>query len=163
PFDELVEPGQLFDRVDPLYSGQVPIAQLNHPLAPPEFGRDLGFPRALGMNLLQDLPAAEDGTAQGIYVRVPLGSHHRNNDNQALRDGLSMGTNGPLVSATIRDAGGTDRGYGLKPFQPAQDARLQIDVSAAPWVPVDEIRIIVNGQVAKTISGSALSRPADPF
>jgi hypothetical protein len=36
-------------------------------------------------------------------------------------------------------------------------------VRAAPWIPVEELRVIVNGQVARTISGAQISRPADPF
>jgi hypothetical protein len=39
---------------------------------------------------------------------------------------------------------------------------LSIRVSAAPWVPVDEIRIVVNGRVARTLSAE-LSHPSDPF
>jgi hypothetical protein len=35
-------------------------------------------------------------------------------------------------------------------------------VSAAPWVPIEEVRILVNGEVARTLSAE-LSHPADPF
>ncbi len=231
PFDELVEPGALFDRVEPLYSSTVPIIQLNHPWAEAEFGRDLGYPRALGLNLITDLPAKDDGTVGGMYVRAPNpGGHHSNdhhaqevmngtrNDtllayralwfyglnqgelktgtansdshtlgentvgsprnlvfaatqagpsfkidlfNQAVRDGALIGTNGPVILASVRGADGFDHSFGMKPFRPADQAVLKIEVDAAPWVPVDEIRIVVNGQVKKTITG--LVKPDSPF
>ena len=74
-----------------------------------------------------------------------------------------LGTNGPIIHATVRSSlgGGVEHAYGMQPFQPASDAVLVLEVDAAPWVPVQEIRIIVNGRVAKTITG--LSVPADPF
>ena len=40
---------------------------------------------------------------------------------------------------------------------------LHVVVGAAPWVPVQEIRFVVNGKVVKTIAGSQISKPADPF
>jgi hypothetical protein len=40
---------------------------------------------------------------------------------------------------------------------------LHLTVSAAPWVPVDEVRIIVNGVLVKKINGTALTHPQDPF
>lgn len=233
PFDEFLEPGELFDRTDPLYErGTVTISQLNHPWAESEFGRDLGYPRAIGMNILRDLPAEDDGTANGMYVRQP-GRGHRNNDhvtqevmnggrndqllayrqlwfwglnqgqlktgtansdshsltddtvgsprnlvyaatsagpgfdlnrfNQALRDGRSFGTNGPLIQAQIDQLGGGVADFGMQLVKPAPGGLLHVEVSAAPWVPVDEVRIIVNGVLRKTISGAMLSHPSDPF
>lgn len=230
PFDEFVEPGELFDRVEALFQkGRVSVIQLNHPYADAEFGRDLGFPRALGLNLLQDLPAADDGTVGGMYIRSPKGGH-RNNDhhtqevmngtqndiflqyrafwfyslnqgqlrtgtansdshgltdntvgsprsvvfagtqagkmfeqdrfNQAIRDGAVLGTNGPIITATVDTTEGA-LPYGLKPVRPAPGGALHLEVSAAPWVPVQEIRVFVNGRLAKTIT--ALSQPSDPF
>ncbi len=35
-------------------------------------------------------------------------------------------------------------------------------VLAAPWIPVDEVRVVVNGQVLTTLS-SVLAAPPDPF
>ncbi len=89
PQDEFVEPGELFDRVEPLYTG-LSIIQLNHPWAEPEFGRDLGFPRAIGLNTFDDLPEFDDGTAGGMYIRSPAGGH-ANNDHHAQE--VMNGTN----------------------------------------------------------------------
>jgi len=233
PFDDLVEPGTLMDRVGPLYSSPVHIAQLNHPWADPEFGRDLGFPRAVKVDARQNLPASDDGTNNGVYVRTPPGALTRNDGhtsqevmngtdnsqfieyrafwwytlnqgqrkvgtansdshgltdsivgmprnivftstsagqnfnvevfNQSILDGRVMGTNGPMVLALIDIQGGGTRPFGTGLVRPDENGQLYIQVAAAPWVPVDEIRIVVNGQVVKTISGAAISRPADPF
>ncbi len=199
---------------------------MNHPWADPEFGRDLGFPRALSMNTLLDLPSKDDGTSRGMYVRTPEGStfandgHHAqevingsdnllhlqyrafwfymlnqgkaktgtaNSDshsltdntvgmprnlvyaatqvgptfdvnvlNRAVKAGRSFGTNGPILEATVDDTP-----YSLTPFAPAANAKVKVKVRSAPWVPVEEIRFVVNGQVVKTVSSLAI--PADPF
>src|SRR5262249_22920249 len=80
--------------------------------------------------------------------------------NQALRDRRSLGTNGPLIEATVVD-GAVEHETGLRPFAPSSEARLKIRVEAAPWIPVDEIRIVVNGALVKTIRELAV--PDDPF
>ncbi len=230
PFDELIEPGELFDRASKLFATGVPIMQLNHPWAPAEFGRDLGFPRALHLDLTKRLPASDDGTRGGMYVRTPAGglandAHHTqevmngsrnegllenrafwfymlnqgrprtgtaNSDthslgdntagsprnlvhaatqknsfsidvfNQALRDGRVLGTNGPLIEAEIRD-GAASYAYGLQPIAPTATATLHLEVQAAPWVLVDEIRIVVNGAIVRTLRGDELTNPTDPF
>lgn len=233
PFDELIEPGTLFERTKPLFTSQVPIIELNHPWAEPEFGRDLGFPRALSLDLRKDLPPGntDDKTSGGTYVRTPAGStfandgHHAqevmngsdnslflqyrafwhymlnegrlktgtaNSDshsltdntvgvprnvvytttragptfdvdtfNQAVRDGKVMGTNGPVIEASLEDAAGGTQTPGVKPFAPKATGKLHLRVTAAPWVPVEELRFLVNGAVVKTLG--SLPNPADPF
>ncbi|MDP2276483.1 MAG: hypothetical protein Q8N23_14125 [Archangium sp.] len=225
PYDERVEPGQLFERTKNLFSAE-PFIELNHPWADPEFGRDLGFPRAIFMDLTKNLPAGDDGSRQAFFARTPSGStfannaHHAqevmngtdnglflqyrafwhyslsqgvlktgtaNSDshsltdntvgmpqnlvtttsaggpafdivafNRALKEGRSLGTNGPIIDATI---GG--RAFSLLPFAPAAGATVKVKVSSAPWIPVEEIRFLVNGEVKKVIGGLPL--PADPF
>ncbi|MBM7115281.1 CehA/McbA family metallohydrolase [Archangium primigenium] len=232
PDDERVEPGELFDRVKasapPALQEQL-LIQLNHPWANQEFGRDLGFPRALALNTLKNLPTHDDGTNGGIYVRTPRGGFANNGQhtqevmngsangllpsyrafwfyvlgqgqlvtgtansdshsltdntvgmprnivyantqagpgfdtarfNAALKAGDAFGTNGPVIEATLDTATGRQR-HGLRPVVPAPDAQLHLKVSAAPWVPVDEVRIIVNGRLVKTLEGAALQRPPD--
>jgi hypothetical protein len=50
---------------------------------------------------------------------------------------------------------------GVEVFTPTANDVLHVRVRAAPWVPVDEVRIIVNGEVARTLTD--LPEPADPF
>jgi hypothetical protein len=82
--------------------------------------------------------------------------------NRAVRAGRMIGTNGPVIEIATADRDGGARTPSVEAFAPASDAMLSIRVSAAPWVPVDEIRIVVNGRVARTLSAE-LSHPSDPF
>jgi hypothetical protein len=225
PYDERVEPGELFERTKPLFTGE-PLIELNHPWANAEFGRDLGFPRAIFLDLRKDLPASDDGSRQAVFIRQPAGAsftndaHHAqevmngsdnglflqyrafwhytlnqgrlktgtaNSDshsltdntagvplnvvtaatqagpgfdigvfNRAVKDGLVLGTNGPVIEATI-----DGRSYSMTPFAPSAGATVKVKVSSAPWIPVEEVRFIVNGETRKVVSG--LTLPADPF
>jgi hypothetical protein len=77
-----------------------------------------------------------------------------------VRAGRMVGTNGPIIDARIR-SGTHTTGPGLAPITPASDAVLDVTVRAAPWVPVDEVRIVINGVVVRRLSD--LPAPADPF
>lgn len=81
--------------------------------------------------------------------------------NAAVREGRILGTNGPIIEATLTDASGTPRTPSLEAFEPAGDAELEILVRAAPWVPVDGVRVIVNGSEVQR--WEQLPVPADPF
>lgn len=75
--------------------------------------------------------------------------------NADVRAGHVMGTNGPVLVASI----GTNT-PGVASFAPAEGDVLHVEVSAAPWVPVTEVRVIVNGT---THTYGELAEPADPF
>jgi hypothetical protein len=79
-----------------------------------------------------------------------------------LRAGHILGTNGPVIELLTHDAEGDERRPGLEVFEPDVDAALEIRVSAAPWVPVEEIRIVVNGEVVERIALSPAA-PDDPY
>jgi hypothetical protein len=78
---------------------------------------------------------------------------------EAVRAGRMMGTNGPVVLALLDDESGTPREPSLEPFAPGD--KLRIRVSAAPWVPVEEIRVLVNGEIAGVLAPEVT--PTDPF
>jgi hypothetical protein len=82
--------------------------------------------------------------------------------NLAIREGRVLGTNGPVIEATVDGTSGPTA-YGLAPFQPAANAQVHVRVSAAPWVPVQEVRFIVNGATVKRVPSSELAHPVDPF
>jgi len=82
--------------------------------------------------------------------------------NAAVRDGRMIGTNGPVVTATIVGKDGTSRGPSLLPFAPPVDAVVHVVVHAAPWVPVDELRAVVNGEIVQTWHDE-LSKPTEPL
>jgi hypothetical protein len=82
--------------------------------------------------------------------------------NDAIRQGRILGTNGPILQVSTTDSAGAVRRPGLEPFAPAADAVLNIDLDAAPWVLTDDVRIIVNGQVERTIL-EKMGPPGDPL
>jgi len=82
--------------------------------------------------------------------------------NAAVRGGRMVGTNGPVLDVSTTSSAGDSVGPSLTPFTPAADATLQIRVSAAPWVPVAEVRILVNGTLVQTIT-EELSHPSSPL
>ena len=47
-------------------------------------------------------------------------------------------------------------------IQPSADDRLTITVDSAPWVPVEEIRVIVNGEVVQHLT-DGIANATDPF
>lgn len=59
---------------------------------------------------------------------------------QSVRQGRLYGSTGPLLDVHLGDRGPGDRFSG-----PRGD--LEIQVRAAPWVPVDEVRVFVNGDL----------------
>jgi hypothetical protein len=73
-----------------------------------------------------------------------------------------VGTNGAFIDAHVHEQGG-DHPPGVDPFHPSSDATLEIAVRAAPWIPVEQIRIVVNGRIVRTIDSSMLMHPSDPF
>jgi hypothetical protein len=72
-----------------------------------------------------------------------------------LRLGHAIGTNGPVLVATLGDVAPS-----VEAFVPS-DPTLHVVVTAAPWVPVDEVRILVNGEVVETLTDLVV--PDDPF
>jgi hypothetical protein len=229
PDDELIEPGQLFERVDPLYTGS-PVRELNHPWADAEFGRDLGYPRAVKLDATRPLVQNEDGSGNNLVWHVPRGAHTRNDayhaqevmngsrntthlsyrafwfyllnlgivragtansdshgltDNvigtprnvvwadtppgrfdvevfdDAIRRGRIMGTNGPVIDAVIRAPDGTTTPPSVSPVKPPPGSVLAVKVSAAPWVPVAEVRLVVNGLVVRVYTN--MVKPDDPY
>jgi hypothetical protein len=99
----------------------------------------------------------------GYPRNIILGDHKGRFDtetfNQAIRDGHIVGTNGPVLQVTLTDADGkplTDPAgkpwlAGMKRIPVTREsAWLTVRVDAAPWIPLQEIRIFVNGH-AKSI------------
>ncbi len=237
PWDELAEPGTLMTRfVEAGWPSETGVVQLNHPWSPAQLGRDLGFPRAVGVDAREALPRTDvsgyDGTGPGLVMRTPPGAMFGNADyhaqevmngtenedlvpyraywfylldqgivragtansdshslvdnvlgtprtlvtteqrvgptfdevtfNRSVREGRMIGTNGPVIEASITDRSGAQRRPSVAPFVPGSDAMLSLRVTAASWVPIDEVRIVVNGEVARTLSAE-LMQPTDRF
>lgn len=231
PADEQLEPGLLFDAVRAAGLPPEGVIALNHPLSETELGRDLGWARAIELELTKPLPAGDDGTGPGLFFRTPPGATSSNaaydvqevmngtdndhflafrafwfylldqgivragtanSDSHGLTDnvlgtprnlvftrvkkesfdvaafnadvkaGRMIGTNGPILEVSAPGAGGARHGPSTSSFTPDPAGTLRLRVSAAPWVPIDEVRIVVDGVVVKRLT-TELARPRDPL
>jgi len=76
--------------------------------------------------------------------------------NRALAAGRSYITTGPLLEVTARAVGRgeEDRHVGLGETLSTRDGKiiLKVKITAAPWVPVEELRIFINGEVAVRVA-----------
>ncbi|HVY39485.1 MAG TPA: CehA/McbA family metallohydrolase [Polyangia bacterium] len=83
------------------------------------------------------------------------GGHDKTNLNVDKFDadvlaGHVEGTNGPVLDVTLDDGSGTRHRPDLdrtNPISVGAGAGLYVSVTAAPWIPVDEVRIFVNGNL----------------
>ena len=82
--------------------------------------------------------------------------------NAAVRAGKLVAGNGVVVTVEI-GSGTSRRGLGLEPYTVRPGDQLFISVRAAPWVPVDEVRVVTSQGTRVLASGAQLTRPADPF
>ncbi len=57
------------------------------------------------------------------------------------------GTNGPVLDVTIDDGPGKVYRPGRAPIAVGAGAGLNVSVTAAPWIPVEELRVFVNGKL----------------
>lgn len=96
-----------------------------------------------------------------IWTDTTVGDFDAARFNAAVRAGRMIGTNGPIVEVSTTDEDGAVIRPSLTSFVPGAGATLNIAVRAAPWVPVDEIRIVVNSEVVRTIT--ELDRPTDVY
>jgi hypothetical protein len=71
-----------------------------------------------------------------------------------VRQGHMIGTNGPVLDVTIDDKAGELHRPGLEAFEPAAKATLTVAIAAAPWIPVAEVRVYVDGDLRKTVDVS---------
>ncbi|WP_243301965.1 hypothetical protein [Geothrix oryzisoli] len=75
----------------------------------------------------------------------------------ALRSGAAVASTGPLLDVTVNGVGPG----GLVPG-PAATVTLTISLYAADWVPVDEVRVVVNG-VAQVVPMSSFTASTSDF
>jgi hypothetical protein len=75
--------------------------------------------------------------------------------NAEVRAGAMTGTNGPVLLVWTTDASGELRWPSLTSFAPEPGGSLHIEVRAAPWVGVEEVRVVVNGEVVQILTDVA--------
>lgn len=96
-----------------------------------------------------------------VFTDVTLAAWDEERFDADVKAGRMTGTNGPVIEISTTDADGGTRTPSLETFAPAADGTLRVRVSAAPWIPVAEVRILVDGEVVETLRD--LPVPADPL
>lgn len=104
----------------------------------------LGFPRTL------------------VFGGHAHASFDRERFNADVRNGRMVGTNGPVLVVCAEGADGNCHEPSLSSFVPASGGALRIEVRAAPWIGIEEVRVIVNGALVRTIT-QGVTTAADPF
>jgi len=89
------------------------------------------------------------------YVRIGSEAFDPAAFDAAIRQGRLFGTNGPLL-AEFRVNGA---GMGETAAAPDGRAEVEIRVAAAPWVPVDEVRLLRDGEVVRRWTDLAAAAP----
>lgn len=95
-----------------------------------------------------------------VFTDQTLENFDQASFNQSVRDGRMFGTNGPVLEARI------ERGTNV--FRPSlnlvlpREGMLIVDLSAADWVNIDELRVIVNGETVQTNTISLTPDPHRP-
>jgi hypothetical protein len=85
--------------------------------------------------------------------------------NADVKSGHMVGTTGPVLDAIIDDGMGNQYRPGLTPITVTPGiANLVVSVQVAPWIPVQEIRVYVNGRLKMTqnVEGYFLTSKIDP-
>ncbi|MEE9607792.1 MAG: CehA/McbA family metallohydrolase [Myxococcota bacterium] len=81
------------------------------------------------------------------YVQLPASRRWRQEEfDAAIREGRVVGTTGPLIPR-FRANGAS---MGELALAPAGKVTVEVVVAAAPWVPVEEVRLLVNGEVERS-------------
>ncbi len=81
-----------------------------------------------------------------VYVGEPSATWDETRFDTAIREGRLFGTNGPLIAEFT--ANGARMGDQVA--APGGRVAVQVAIAAAPWVPVDEVRLLANGEVVRS-------------
>jgi hypothetical protein len=81
---------------------------------------------------------------------------------QALHAGKSSAGIGIVVTARVGPFTATNN-VGNTPYSPAVDDMLEVEVRAAPWVPVEEVRVVTSRGTTIIAAGPAVLHTFDPF
>jgi hypothetical protein len=81
----------------------------------------------------------------------------------AIRDGRFVAGTGVVVTVEVGQLVGPRRGVGLAPYHPVPGDYLFITVKAAPWIPVEEVRLMSSHGTQILATSEQLQHPKDPF
>jgi hypothetical protein len=74
--------------------------------------------------------------------------------------GRMVATTGPFIEATLSDGAGNTAGLGETFTPTSSPLTLQVRVQASNWIPLEEVRVIVNGDVPAGLAFDGTTTPA---
>ena len=87
--------------------------------------------------------------------------------NANVKSANMMATTGPFIRLSVLDTVGNAAGFGGTLVPASSTVRLRIEVQAANWIPVEEVRVIANGFTTftfdATTSPQVSAPPASPY
>jgi hypothetical protein len=99
-----------------------------------------------------------------VFGGHDLATFDRERFDADVRAGHMIGTNGPVLDVTIDDAtGALHRPDVGKSFAPGPKSKLTITIAAAPWIPVTQVRVYVNGELAASRDVSGMFAEGNHF
>ena len=118
------------------------------------------FTKALGLSSAFCSLDTPVGLARTYLKALPLFETDLSSVLSALKKGAAVASTGPLLDVT---AGSTGPGGLLATGSAQATVTLQVNLSMTDWMPVDQLRVIVNGQqVPVTVNGAAATLTPTP-
>jgi len=117
------------------------------------------FTKALGLSAAKFSLDTPVGLARTYLKATAFTQDNLSPILQALQSGAAVASTGPLLDVAIKPGSTTAYGPGSLVPGPATTWTLDVKVYAAPWVPVEEVRVIVNG-VATVVPFSSFTQDA---
>ncbi|HKZ78044.1 MAG TPA: CehA/McbA family metallohydrolase, partial [Pyrinomonadaceae bacterium] len=120
-------------------------------------------PTGTGVSDSHQIAIQSVGTSRS-FVRMKRDSVPRFKEDKFVKSIKGMqviGSSGPFIDFTIKGEGRAELGETTKIRK--NRVTLDLEVSAAPWIPVEEIRIYANGQLVATFPVTNNPNPATGF
>lgn len=108
------------------------------------------FTKGLGLSSAEFTYDTPVGLARTYLKATGITAAHLDPVLEALRTGAAVASTGPFLDATVASGGSSVGPGGLAAG--AASVQLTITVVAPDWVPVDEVRVVVNGTVVQTLN-----------
>jgi hypothetical protein len=111
------------------------------------------FTKALGLTSADNSYDTPVGLARTYLKASPITEDDLSGVLGALRSGAAVASTGPFLDVSVAGVGPGGMVAG-----PVQNVNLVINLWKSTWMPVDEIRVVVNGAVALTVNPADLAQ-----
>jgi hypothetical protein len=111
------------------------------------------FTKALGLSSAKYSMDTPVGLARTYLKTTPTTEDDLTGVLAALKSGAAVASTGPFLDVAVGAAG-----PGALVPGPVASVSLTVNLTRTPWMPVDELRVVVNGTVVRTINPATLTQ-----